>query len=162
MKLSRETEYGLMGLLHMARQPAGRVIRLTEVALAQDIPPSFLSKIFQKLAKHGLVRSHRGSTRGYSLARPAADIGLREMLEATEGPDLFTRCAFWHERCGDQDPCLLHGVWAKAKAVLSEEIERISLEDLALATADREGASHDDLRRLGSELGLHRRSKASR
>ncbi len=132
MKLSRETEYALQGLVFLARQGGDAVVQLASIAAATGIPAPFLSKIFQKLARHGLLRSHRGTLRGYSLGRSADAIVLREILEATEGPDLFSRCAFWHDTCGgERDPCVLHEVLKKSKAVLEEEVGASSLADLA-------------------------------
>lgn len=132
MRLSRETEYALQGLVFLARQGDGTVVQLADIASAQSIPSTFLSKIFQKLARYGFLRSHRGSLRGYSLGRAANEISVREILEATEGPDLFSRCAFWHESCGgEEEPCVLHEVWKKSKAMLQEEVEALTLADLS-------------------------------
>ena len=132
MRLSRETEYALQGLAFLARQGDGAVVQLADIAAAQNIPAAFLSKIFQKLARHGLIRSYRGSRRGYSLGRAASQINVGQILCATEGPDLFKHCAFGHHACsGDEDPCVLHGVWRKATDLLQEEVERFSLGDLA-------------------------------
>lgn len=131
MRLSRETEYALQGLVFLTRRGGEAVVQLSLVASATGIPATFLSKIFQKLARHGLLRSHRGTLRGYSLGRPADAIILREILEATEGPDLFSRCAFWRDTCGGgESPCVLHEVLEKSKAVLEEEVGAFSLADL--------------------------------
>ena len=88
---------------------------------------AFLAKVFQKLTRHNLVRSHRGAIRGYALARPAETIRLREILEAIEGPDLFERCIFWSGRCGDQNPCRLHQRWAKIRPQLEAVMEETTL-----------------------------------
>ena len=48
MKLSRESEYGIQGLIHLAQQPPGTVMQLATIAEAQGLPQSFLAKIFQK------------------------------------------------------------------------------------------------------------------
>lgn len=131
MRLSRETQYGLQGLVFLARQEPGAVIQLADIAAAQRMSPAFLSKIFQNLSRHGLIRSHRGRLRGYSLGRPAGEISLREILHATEGPDLLDRCAFWHDTCrGEENPCVLHKAWNKSRALLQGEVEALSLADL--------------------------------
>ena len=91
MILSRESEYGLEGLIVLARQPGGKVMLLQEIAEARGLPPGFLARIFQKLKHHNLVSSHRGAVRGYSLARPPSKISLREIFEAIEGSELFGR-----------------------------------------------------------------------
>ena len=58
--------------------------------------------------------SHRGAVRGYSLARPADTIRVREILEAIEGQGVFEQCVFWPAKCSQQrhapQPCLARSV----------------------------------------------------
>lgn len=115
VKFSRESEYGLKGLLFLAKQPPGSILLLFEIAKASGLPQSFLAKIFQKLVHHGVLRSFRGAIRGYALGRPPKEISIREILEAIEGPDLFGRCIFWNNQCGNENPCPLHERWGKVK-----------------------------------------------
>jgi DNA-binding IscR family transcriptional regulator len=56
MKLTRGGEYGIRGVLYLAQQDNGKVNMLSAIAKAQDVPPRFLAKIFQALAKAGVVR----------------------------------------------------------------------------------------------------------
>jgi len=135
MKLSRESEYGIQGLIHLAQQPAGTVMLLAAIAEAQELPQSFLAKIFQKFTQYGLVRSFRGATRGYTLSRPAGDITLKEVLEAIEGPGLFERCIFWSHRCAEDNPCILHEGWKQIKPKLTAMMEVTTLQDLVRRTA---------------------------
>ncbi|MBI2371267.1 MAG: Rrf2 family transcriptional regulator [Deltaproteobacteria bacterium] len=130
MKLSRECEYGLEGLLFLAAQPPNAVLLLSEVAGARQLPQSFLAKIFQKLSQRGLLRSYRGATRGYALARRPEEISLREVFEAIEGPELFDRCVFWNKRCAEDHPCLLHGRWSHLKPQFVALMEQTHLGDL--------------------------------
>lgn len=131
MRLHRETEYALQALIFLAQHSKETIYSTPEVAEALGIPAGFLSKIFQKLLGHGLVKSHRGRHRGYSLARPSANIAVREILEGIEGMDLFERCLFWEDRCGDRDPCVLHRDWNQIKPRLLARFERRTLADLA-------------------------------
>ena len=52
----------------------------------QRIPARYLEQIFQRLRRAELVRGKRGPGGGYVLARPAAAITLRHIVEAVEGP----------------------------------------------------------------------------
>lgn len=131
MHLSRESEYGLKAMIYLAKQPPATVLTLHQVAEAQDLPVGFLAKIFQKLARHGLLQSFRGRQRGYCLAHEPSDIRLTEMLEAIEGPDLTQRCIFWGRRCGDSNPCLLHAGWREIKPSLTAFLEATTLAGLA-------------------------------
>lgn len=137
MKLSKESEYGLEGLVFLAKQPPGTVMLLADIAKAQGLPQSFLAKIFQKFVQHGLVRSFRGRQRGYTLAKPPAEIPLKEVLEAIEGPDLFDRCIFWNNRCANANPCLLHDRWRQIKPQFMEAIEQTTVLDLIAQASAR-------------------------
>jgi Rrf2 family protein len=131
MHLSRESEYGLKAMIHLAQQPPATVLTLHQIAEAEELPSGFLAKTFQKLVRHGLVESFRGRQRGYRLAREASQISLRELLEAIEGPDLFQRCVFWGRRCGETSPCVLHGGWREVKPQLMAFFDATSLAALA-------------------------------
>jgi Rrf2 family protein len=107
------------------------IVPLAEIAVAESLPPSFLAKAFQKLARHGMVVAQRGPGHGYALARAAADISVRDVLEAIEGDDLFRRCLFLSTQCSDERPCPLHHHLNHAVGELKTAIERLSLADLA-------------------------------
>ncbi|MFQ5804563.1 MAG: RrF2 family transcriptional regulator [Candidatus Methylomirabilales bacterium] len=131
MHLSRESEYGLKAMIYLAQEPPETVLTLSQIAEARDLPVGFLAKIFQKLARHGLLQSFRGRQRGYSLTRDASKIKLREVLEAIEGRDLFQRCLLWGHRSGDKNPCLVHRECTQIRTQLLEALEQKTLADLA-------------------------------
>jgi Rrf2 family protein len=134
MKLSRESDYGLRGLVALARRPPDKATMLAEIAVGEGLPYSFLSKIFQKLAQHRIVTAHRGAQRGYTLARQPGAISVREVLEAIEGPDLADRCLVWDRECSPARRCLLHAELAAAARVLLACLERTTLADLSAAS----------------------------
>lgn len=132
MKLSRESEYALEGLKVLATQPVGKIMLLRTIAALGALPDRFLAKIFQKLSRHNIVRSHRGVVRGYSLARSAGSIDLREILEAIEGPNLLDQCLFWpSRRCDPQRPCSLHQQWLALRPTLQQMLGATTLEQIA-------------------------------
>ena len=108
MHLTIESEYALRGLAFLATCPPSAVIALADIAEAQDLPSTFLAKIFQKLHRHGLIAEPRGRGRGYQLARSPASITIRQILEIVEGARLQQRCLLWHGDCRDENPCHLH------------------------------------------------------
>ena len=89
MRFNRAVQYGIEGLSVLARADRRRSTMLREISRATAISEAFLSKIFQKLVRSGLVRSRRGFRGGFFLARPASQITLREVIEALEGPISF-------------------------------------------------------------------------
>ncbi|HUM16683.1 MAG TPA: Rrf2 family transcriptional regulator [Candidatus Nitrosotalea sp.] len=135
MILSRESQYGLEGLIVLARQPRGRVMLLQQLAQAGHLPAGFLARTLQRLRRHNLVASHRGAIRGYSLARPAHEITLREIFEAIEGPTVFRRCICSSRRSGEGHRCRLHDDWAPIGARLLTVMEETTLAQVASRNA---------------------------
>ena len=89
LRFNRAVEYGIEGLTFLARAGRERSTMLHEVSRATSISETFLSKIFQKLVRSGLIRSRRGFRGGFLLARPPSQITLREVIEALQGPISF-------------------------------------------------------------------------
>ena len=143
MKLGRDSEYAIDGLLVLAKKPLGTVMLLRDVAEAARVPQNFLAKIFQRLAHGGIVTSSRGAVRGYALSRTPRKYKVREILLTVEGPDLFDRCVFWSDRCADSNPCPLHFRWKKVRErVIGALMERTTLADLV-----RDATKRTSLRR---------------
>ncbi len=130
MRLTRETEYALLGLRALARRGRHASVTIDEVATAEDLPRSFLAKIFQKLARHGILESSRGPGHGYRLIGTPGSISALRVVEAVEGSDYMDRCVFWGGRCGTQ-PCLLHERFSSVKPLIRSVLEKTTLADLA-------------------------------
>jgi len=92
MQITRAGEYGVLGLIALAKRAPGSVVMINQVSREEDIPKSFLAKIFQCLARSGLVHSVRGTGGGFSLARKPEEISVLEIIEAIEGPIALQRC----------------------------------------------------------------------
>jgi len=130
MKLTRGTDYGLRGMVYLAAQPFEQVTLLHDVARHQEVPESYLAKIFQDLSKAGLVRSHRGANGGFSLARPANEITLRQVIEALQGPIALNRCLDARDVCARSEDCPVAKVLRKAQEQLLETLDAATLDTL--------------------------------
>ena len=131
MKLTRGGEYGIRGVLYLARHNDGKVSMLSAIAKAQDVPPRFLAKIFQALAKAGVVKSHRGAKGGFSLARPASEITIKDVIEAIEGPIYLNVCLVGHGECSRDKICPVHAVWEEAQEKMMSVLGGANFADLA-------------------------------
>ena len=131
MHLTKGADYGARGIIYLAKQPPSSVVLVGEVAAAEGLPESYLAKIFQDLAKEGIVRSHRGAKGGFSLARPPEEITLREIIEAIEGPIFLSRCLAPGENCEKMPTCALYPVLKRAQERLLATLSATTLKDLA-------------------------------
>jgi Rrf2 family protein len=130
MQITRSGEYGLRGLLFLAKQPPEKVTLVSEISKDQKIPETFLAKIFQRLSKAGLLRSTRGAKGGFSLGKPANEITMKEIVEAIEGPIALNRCLLRQGECDEEKACSLRQVWEKAQQGFVEILDRTTIEDL--------------------------------
>ncbi len=129
MNLTRESEYALKGLAWLAMRPPGDVVPLAEIAEVQQLPTTFLAKIFQKLARHGLLDADRGrgSGSGYRLSGEPSGIRVRDVLEAVEGPMALKRCLLWTGHCSEKEPCPLHHRLKPFRLQLDQMLNEVTL-----------------------------------
>lgn len=132
LQLTRGGEYAIRAMTYLARRPVGEISALRDVGHEQDIPESFLAKIFQSLVRAGLVASQRGARGGFSLARPAAEITVREVIEAVDGPISLNVCVLWPDDCERSPECTMHRVWLEAQKRMMEVLGDVTLEGLVV------------------------------
>ncbi len=130
MQITKAEAYGIFGVIHLAEQEKGRVVPLSEIAEAQDVPEKFLAKIFQNLTKTGIVRSHRGVKGGFTLDKNPLELNIRQVVEAIQGPYHIIRCLPDKECCQRSDACAVRVVMEKAEKKLIEVFESHSIADL--------------------------------
>jgi len=85
LNISDAASLGLHAIVYLARCPE-RVIPTHEVASELGVSEAHLAKVFQRLAKVGLLTSRRGPRGGFLLARRSDQISLLEVYEAIDGP----------------------------------------------------------------------------
>lgn len=138
MRLTKAGDYAMRGLIYLARLPQGELALVGEIAAAMEVPDSFLAKIFQSLARAGLVRSNRGYGGGYALARPAATITLLEVIECVEGPIVINTCT---DPLTDDaaiactSTCCAQGVWQEVQEAVRSILEKKTMDELAATPA---------------------------
>src|SRR4030095_171219 len=132
MHISRAGEYGVLGLLYLARQRAGQPVMIDMVSRGEAIPKSFLAKIFQDLVKSGILRSQRGSGGGFVLARPAGQISVLEVIEAIDGKITLQRSLPEVSDCERMQGCALCSLFEEAQDRLKEVFGSTTLEDLMI------------------------------
>ena len=146
MLITRSGEYGLRGLLFLARRPSKGFVLVSEISRYQRIPETFLAKIFQRLSKAGLLRSSRGSKGGFSLGKPSGSITMREVIEAIDGPIALNRCLRREGECVEEELCPIYQVWSKAQEQLLKILESTTVEDLARRMVRNEKKRREEVR----------------
>lgn len=86
MKISKKCQYALKAVFELAWRNTGKPVKIREIADAQRISPRFMEVILNELKHGGFVESKRGNEGGYTLARDAKDLTVREVIEYIQGP----------------------------------------------------------------------------
>lgn len=143
IKLSRMADYGVILMVELARSGGGGATA-SGLADSSMLPQPTVSKLLKQLAGAGLLRSRRGPTGGYGLAREAADISVAKIIAAIDGPIALTECMTDAGCvCEIEALCPTRTNWQRINTALVSALERVSLADMAgpaAATVDLDGA----------------------
>jgi Rrf2 family transcriptional regulator, iron-sulfur cluster assembly transcription factor len=135
LQLTRGGEYGIRAMIYLAGHPVGHVSSLHDVGSEQDIPASFLAKIFQSLVHAGLATSQRGAHGGFSLSRPADQISVRQVIEAIDGPISLNGCVLYPDECRRSSGCSMHVAWEQAQERMMSVLDEVTLAQLSPVVA---------------------------
>jgi Rrf2 family protein len=129
MKVSKSVAYSLHGLMYMVRHSTQLPVTIGTISRAERIPREYLAKIFQKLAKGGLVKAVQGRNQGYNFVKPPDQISLLEIFELVEGRDFLGECPLRHCACGGTtDNCAIFAKWSEAAQIFIAVLEQTDLD----------------------------------
>ena len=146
MKLSSQEEYGLRCLLQIARAGEGASLTIAEVSDREGITAPNVAKIMRLLRRAELVRSTRGKAGGYSLARPASEVRVLEVVNALGGK-LFD-ASFCERHAGQESSCLntrdcsIRPVLRHLQAAVDAALGELTLQSLLASESDVAGSIH--------------------
>jgi Rrf2 family protein len=154
LKLTKKADYGLIALKHLAMNgPASSSAK--EIADTYGIPLALLSKILQKLAKNGFLRSEHGTNGGYKLSRDPKEITALDVIRSIDGPIFLTACFTELGFCCHTDKCIVRDPLQKVHEGILRLLASITIADMALdspKTPEEEAAAKPAGRLYGVTL----------
>ena len=132
MKLTSKGRYAVMAMADLANVKDKQTTNLTEISLRQGISISFLEQIFFKLKKNNLVRSSRGPTGGYSLAKSPEEIKLSSIIEAVDEKVKTVGCKKESKKgcTGKSIKCITHDLWDELEIYINDFFTKKNIGDL--------------------------------
>lgn len=130
MRISAKVDYAVRAMAELAAVGPDDPVRADDVAAAQDMPVAFVLTILNDLKRAHLVRSHRGRMGGYSLARPAAEITIADIVRAIEGPLANIRDVSLRDLSYTGPAAALVEVWMAVRTSLRGVLEAVTLADM--------------------------------
>ncbi|UQZ89322.1 Rrf2 family transcriptional regulator [Deltaproteobacteria bacterium Smac51] len=132
MSISVKCQYGLRALFELAKRKDQGLVRLQDVAEAQEIPQRFLENILNQLRQGGFVESRRGKDGGFVLLRTPSQITIGDIVKFIDGPIYPVECAGKTpvRKCSFQGRCVFSSLWDEARHALERVYEKRTLQDL--------------------------------
>ena len=134
MRLSATDVYAFQALGYLGSQPRERLVGSDEISEATGVARPYLVRILATLSTTGIVTSKKGTGGGYTLARPAGEITLRDVMRAIDGPVAPLSCIslHWHQPCRVEDRCHARNhVWRRVRDALLAALAEVTVADLA-------------------------------
>ncbi len=130
IRLTKLTDYGIVLLTNMAKDPERVMHNARDLAAEAGIPLPMTSKILKALARVGLLVSHRGVKGGYSLAREPEAITVAQIIGALEGPIAITECTDAESDCQVEASCPVRSNWHRINDAVLQALEGITLAEM--------------------------------
>jgi Rrf2 family protein len=127
ISITSKSRYAVVAMAELARSGDGGPVPIAQIAERRQMPVQFLEQLFSTLRRAGLLNSQRGVKGGYTLARPADQINVLEVVQALDG------------KLGEE----AHeagGIWADGVEALREVFRSTTIADIARREATEAGA----------------------
>lgn len=156
MKISAHEEYGLRCLVQLAHAQVSELsLTLNQIAEREGLSVANAAKLMGILVKAGLVQSQRGANGGYTLARPASEIRLNEVIRVLD-EDTVDRFCQTHtgvlDACIHTSDCGIRPVIVGLHEIVQSALSEITLAQLIGTEATVDATLHQ-IQSLQTRLG---------
>lgn len=147
--MNKGVEWAVHACTLLAPLGQGRGLSLSALADYHGVPVPYMAKQMQLLSKAGIVRTSRGQTGGYTLAKAPAEISLWDIKQAVDGATPAFRCTEIRQqgpcaapRKDCKTPCAIAAAFARAETAYRDLLRSTSLVDLMADVSGHASAQH--------------------
>lgn len=127
MQLTKYTDLSLRTMMHLAVKNGERAT-IKEIADIYNVSRNHLVKVVHSLSTMGYIHSTQGRGGGITLAVPASEIGVGDIVRAVEPSLYLIDCE--NEQCPLSSACLLKEALDEAMAAFLKVLDRYTVNDL--------------------------------
>jgi len=145
MKISAQEEYGLRCLVQLATLTEDESLTLNQIAEREGISAANAGKLMWLLNKAGFVSATRGTKGGYTLARPAREIFLNEIIRVLDEDVLSKHCDSYTgilDVCVHKGDCGIRPVIVGLHEIVENALSQITLAQLVGSEASVDATFH--------------------
>ena len=140
MKITAQEEYGLRCLLRVAGAGENESLTIPEIARTEALSIAYVAKLMRVLRQGEFVKSVRGHTGGYTLARSPENIPVGEVLAALGGrlfePGFCDQYSGLKRLCTHSLDCSIRSLWQAVQSAVDTVLAGITLRDLLQKESD--------------------------
>ena len=131
MKLSTRARYTLRMMIDVARHGgADNPVSLAAVAHRTDLSRGYLEQLVTGLRRARLLWGVAGRNGGYRLARPASEIRIDDLIEASIGPVCLVDCVLDPSICRRAARCETRALYCLMNDRVTDALADLTLADL--------------------------------
>jgi len=132
MKLTTKSEYSILALIYMARHGNEGFIKIEEICSSCDISKKYLELLFSILRQNRYIKTRRGTSGGYQVAKPASERNVAEIIRLMDGALAATDSVskyFYSDTPLSKEQKIID-VFKEIRDFISERLEALTLADL--------------------------------
>ncbi len=126
--ISRRLDYALRAIIFLANQPQDDVITISQIAKNIKVSEIFLAKIFQQLAKKGIIESQRGKTGGVRFINKNSSV--LDIINIIDPKFRFNECLNAEGNCFLQGSCPMHKILKEFQEEFFAKLEGTKIKNL--------------------------------
>lgn len=129
VRISKLTDYSIVVMAYFMTTP-GLIHNARDLVAETQLQLPTISKLLKMLTKGQLLKSHRGTKGGYSLATDPATLTLADIVAIMEGKFALTECSLHPGHCAIESVCQLKSQWPSVSNLVYQSLKQIRLIDM--------------------------------
>ncbi len=131
--LSKASKYAIRAVLLIAITSSKKSkIGSKKIAEKLKIPAPFLAKTLQELTKENIIASVKGPNGGFYLTKNNQNKTLFDIIVCVDDSEKFERCFLGQLECSEENPCVVHHLYAPFKSKLIKKLKTKTIIEMAL------------------------------
>lgn len=143
MRMSTKGRYGLRVMIELAANHGSGPMLVETIARNQALSGKYIHALVGGLRAAGLLRTVRGPSGGYELAKQPAAITALDVITALEGRSAPVDCVVDATSCERVGHCAAQGVWCELASAMDRVLSSFTLERLAAKQRSQQGEPSD-------------------
>ena len=134
MKVSSRVDYALSCILRIADKcDNGVPVTVGDIAEKEKLETDYVERLCVMMKRHGILKSVRGKSGGYGLARPADCISAKDVVLAIEKDVLVPVCfreKGRKKKCVHLKDCRIRFLWENLKKDMELTLNKYTIDQL--------------------------------